>query len=85
MAILAVLLLPVLSTAEERGRRTARQSNLRQFGIAQRLYVDDNTSRLLKSPERIGGLVYPIGMWAKDGVDAAQLSPGHYNVEAISP
>jgi prepilin-type N-terminal cleavage/methylation domain-containing protein/prepilin-type processing-associated H-X9-DG protein len=42
IAILAAMLLPVLSRAKESGKRIACLNNLRQLGIASRLYVDDN-------------------------------------------
>jgi prepilin-type N-terminal cleavage/methylation domain-containing protein/prepilin-type processing-associated H-X9-DG protein len=41
IAILAALLLPALERAKERGRTAACQGNLRQLGIALRMYVDD--------------------------------------------
>jgi prepilin-type N-terminal cleavage/methylation domain-containing protein/prepilin-type processing-associated H-X9-DG protein len=46
IAILAALLLPVLSKAKEQGRATACLSNLRQLGIGLQLYVQDHENRL---------------------------------------
>jgi prepilin-type N-terminal cleavage/methylation domain-containing protein/prepilin-type processing-associated H-X9-DG protein len=44
IAILAALLLPALSQAKERGKRTACVSNLRQISLATQLYVDETKS-----------------------------------------
>jgi len=46
IAILAALLLPVLSRAKESGRATACLSNLHQIGLALQMYVGDNRNRL---------------------------------------
>lgn len=42
IAILAAMLLPALSRAKESGKRIACMNNLRQLGMAARLYTDDN-------------------------------------------
>jgi len=42
IAILAAMLLPALARAKESGRSIACNNNLRQLGMAMRMYVDDN-------------------------------------------
>ena len=42
IAILAAMLLPVLGRAKETARRIACLNNMRQLGLASRMYVDDN-------------------------------------------
>jgi prepilin-type N-terminal cleavage/methylation domain-containing protein/prepilin-type processing-associated H-X9-DG protein len=42
IAILAGMLLPALSRAKESGRRIACVNNLRQFGLALRMFADEN-------------------------------------------
>jgi len=42
IAILAAMLLPALGKAKEAGKRIACTNNLRQFGIALKMYDDDN-------------------------------------------
>jgi prepilin-type N-terminal cleavage/methylation domain-containing protein len=45
IAILAGVLLPALSRAKQRGQRAGCLSNLKQIGIAFRLYLDDHEGR----------------------------------------
>lgn len=48
IGVLASLLLPALSKAKEKGRQAFCMGNLRQLGIAARMYWDDNEGRAFR-------------------------------------
>jgi prepilin-type N-terminal cleavage/methylation domain-containing protein len=73
IAILAAVLLPVLSAAREKGYRAACMSNLHQQGAAFVIYTGDNNNFFpdLRQPQFLGpnvqgGVAYGPGYWPWD-------------------
>lgn len=66
IAILAGLLLPALTAAKEKGRRTKCMSNLRQIGIALNIYANDNHERLPYSGARGGNWLWDVDRPLRD-------------------
>lgn len=50
IAILAAILLPVLSSAQERGRRIYCLNNLKELGLAWVMYASDNDDKIMPNP-----------------------------------
>jgi prepilin-type N-terminal cleavage/methylation domain-containing protein/prepilin-type processing-associated H-X9-DG protein len=63
IAILAAMLLPALSSAREKARRTTCINNLKQLGIAVQLYIGDNNG------------FYPVSTWAHPVLTANGMVP----------
>jgi prepilin-type N-terminal cleavage/methylation domain-containing protein len=81
IAILAALLLPVLATAKERGKRAMCMSNLRQWGLTHALYADDNKNGLLETCELFGDQDRTPG-----AINLTREPESQYlNIEAIAP
>src|ERR1700733_1873084 len=57
IAILAAVLLSVLASAKEKGRATQCLSNLRQWGVAFRMYADDNNDYIPRRGQGVQTLV----------------------------
>jgi prepilin-type N-terminal cleavage/methylation domain-containing protein/prepilin-type processing-associated H-X9-DG protein len=61
IALLAGLLLPVLSRAREQGRGAACLSNLHQIGLALQMYVDENDNKLPRLYDALVGVDPTVG------------------------
>ena len=73
LAILAAMLLPALSSAREKGRRTVCLSNLRQIGIAIQLYAQDNDGRIPYGP-KAPPFTNPSNFYPSTGAPTSLLS-----------
>ncbi|MGH8022169.1 MAG: type II secretion system protein [Limisphaerales bacterium] len=62
IAILAAILLPVLSTAEERAKRTQCMNNLNEVGISCIMYAQDNNDLFPPATDTGWGVDNPIAM-----------------------
>jgi len=77
IAILAALLLPVLSRAKETARRSACVSNLRQVNLAIRFYADDASDGLPALPDPNP---YPNGV----GAYYKELVKGYLGLKGVT-
>jgi prepilin-type N-terminal cleavage/methylation domain-containing protein len=69
IVILAALLFPVFAMARERARLTTCASNLRQLGLAHRMYAQDYDEQLFPAPTLYNpqlGLVYALAPYVKN-------------------
>ncbi len=73
IAILAALLLPVLAKAKEQANRANCSSNLRQWGLAQTLYLDDS-SQLFPAAKITNGTPGAPGDYNEDAPEWSDLT-----------
>ena len=60
ISILAAMIMPALSAARERGRRTSCTNNLHQIGTALYMYTDENGGFRRMGHPNLAGIVRPI-------------------------
>jgi len=86
IALLAAILFPVFARAREKGRQASCSSNMRQVGIALRMYVDDYDGEMPRTSHDHGGS--PV-VWVQSlkpyiaNVDAIRLCPSDLRGDEI--
>ena len=63
IAILAAMLLPVLSKARERARSAVCIANLKQIALASKIYIEDYPGTLPRMPSVIAGVGFCSGLY----------------------
>jgi prepilin-type N-terminal cleavage/methylation domain-containing protein/prepilin-type processing-associated H-X9-DG protein len=71
IAILAAMLMPVLARAKDRARTAVCISNLHQWGVAWKLYTDDNNNSFMNGATT----GWPRGEWVLAFTNSSQQKP----------
>jgi prepilin-type N-terminal cleavage/methylation domain-containing protein/prepilin-type processing-associated H-X9-DG protein len=83
IALLMSILMPALSKVKEQGRTIVCQSNLHQYGLAMRMYLDDNNLRIGIPPAIVdcfGTYHRPPGGDLNKGLANVVFVDGHIDV-----
>jgi prepilin-type N-terminal cleavage/methylation domain-containing protein/prepilin-type processing-associated H-X9-DG protein len=83
IAILAAMLLPALASAKERAMRTSCINQLKQLGVAFKMYADDNNGRLLECHWKIGANPWETYEAGRVNAGSMTITKGLYNLGAL--
>src|SRR5215831_778868 len=75
IAVLAALLFPVLASSQQKARKTACLSNLRQVGVAITIYASDNSGNIPYGP-KAGAFTSPLDFYPSTGAPTSLISLG---------
>ncbi|MGA2243757.1 MAG: prepilin-type N-terminal cleavage/methylation domain-containing protein [Verrucomicrobiota bacterium] len=82
IAILAALLLPALSSAKAKAKRTICLNNLKQLAIAWTAYAGDNESRIASCVPYHEPMVTNLNAWALGNAETVPQDPAYGQVDA---
>lgn len=85
IAILAAMLLPALSKAKDKARRTQCINNLRQFAIATTMYAGDNKDKLPEIDSPGGGWAWDLPNGPADQMIASGLQKKTFYCPGTAP
>ena len=75
LAILAALLLPAMAAAKAKANRAVCLSNLRQVGVAIRIYANDSNGEIPYGP-KAGAFTSPMDLYPSTGAPTSLISLG---------
>jgi prepilin-type N-terminal cleavage/methylation domain-containing protein len=81
IAILAALLLPVLSSAQARAKRMICQNNLKQLAASWTMYYGDNNSRLVSCVPYHIPMATNLNEWVMGDAEPVPANPSYGQVE----
>jgi prepilin-type N-terminal cleavage/methylation domain-containing protein/prepilin-type processing-associated H-X9-DG protein len=82
IAILAAMLLPVLSKAKDKARSTQCMSNAKQLGLGWLMYADDNNENM--APNAPSNVPYPGQSWVEGALSWKDNNPANTNLSYLT-